>query len=94
VVPAARRNVNAPPDAKPGGFWPMLWVCEIKYVRTVKVSGRWDLQKMEYLMDQGRVQYGCWINMHQRVGEGVRWTREHDKRLWRCEATAKARMPA
>lgn len=87
VVMWDEADPNDPPDAK-GGNWPVLWACEIKYMHP-RDSG-WDLDKLRILVRQGKVRYGCWLNMDRAragTGDGLVWTRdEEDGRIWICDA--------
>ena len=45
--------------------WPMLWVCEIKYLNEWSISlqnDKWDIEKMRYLIKQADgAKYACWL---------------------------------
>jgi len=79
-----------PPDTQEGGFWPILWACEIKYTEGSDY-GTWDREKMEFLLDQKIVKFGCWVQMRREVGTGPAWVREMHERFWRCDATVTSR---
>ena len=78
---------DSPPDAEDQN-WPVLWACELKY-NGVDPTG-WDLEKLNYLADQGVVRYGCWITFARtraRSGSGIDWRRDSaGGRIWVCDA--------
>ena len=48
----------------------------------------WDLEKMQYLLEQNYVQYALWLNffhLHTEDGNGLSWSKPmKDKELWIC----------
>lgn len=81
-----------PPDAEGGCNWPMLWCCEIKYRTRIDPDGCWDMRKMETLIADGSLRYGCWVqlNVSRGKGNGGGWQKKHDRRLWYLNATLPA----
>ena len=64
------------PNLPPEDHWPVLWACEIKY-STGKPSD-WDIEKLEYLVSQSRIKFGCWLTLRfQRAvkGSGITWVK-------------------
>ena len=78
-------NPDNPPDTGGDTSWPILWVCEIKFYGESS-QGKWDIEKMSYLLTQGRAKYGCWLNMHlarAKRGSGMYCKKSvDDERLW------------
>lgn len=76
------------PNSPPNENWPTLWACEIKY--TTNEPGAWDIEKLEYLIEQKRIRFGGWLTMRfQRAkkGNGLLWKRNKlGSHLWTCEA--------
>jgi hypothetical protein len=80
---------NPPPEEQ----WPILWACEIKY--HAEEPGEWDVEKLDYLITQGKVQYGCWLTMLRSValtGKGITWQpAAQNAHIWLCKAQLPAR---
>lgn len=79
---------NNPPDAT-GGYWPILWACEIKYDTQIEPPSSWDLKKMKYLIGEKKLRFGCWLQMKLElgVGDGIVWQKEGlEQNLWYCNA--------
>ena len=76
-------------EAIDDGNWPMLWVCEIKY--TNQKTGKWDEEKLGYLISQKLTKFGCWVRMkieRATSGNGITWnTKLMDSKLWICDVT-------
>lgn len=71
--------------------WPMLWLCEIKANSSNKIDGSskdWDIEKLEYLLNQNYVRHALWLNFfhqHSKKGTGIEWSKPiKDKELWVC----------
>jgi len=78
------------PLQSPEDGWPILWACEIKYKNSTATE--WDIEKLGYLLDQKRIQFGCWLVfcMDDSLEKPlVSWTKSaHGKHLWKCIASA------
>jgi hypothetical protein len=79
------------PDSPPEPNWPILWLCEIKTNSGKGVSHgnkAWDVEKMEYIINQNYAQYGVWLNLfhrHAKKGNGITWQSLLKKsKLWVC----------
>jgi hypothetical protein len=85
-------DIPDPRNPPPEGHWPILWACEIKY--HAEEPSAWDLEKLDYLIAQGKVQYGCWLTMLRSValsGNGITWEpAPQNNQIWLC----KAQLPA
>jgi hypothetical protein len=70
--------------------WPILWACEIKYLDPASTG--WDLEKLEHLIDKGRIKYGCWLtfNFDKKISEAKFVWDKHSRgtNLWMCKVRA------
>jgi hypothetical protein len=78
------------PEDNSEEVWPILWACEIKYVNAEPTE--WDIEKLGYLLDQERIQYGCWLTfaLDSALKKPItKWDKvTHGARLWKCTAIA------
>lgn len=76
--------------------WPILWACEIKYVNAT--ASEWDVEKLGYLIDQGKIKFGCWLTfglLDKLVEPDIEWDqRTHGMKLWVCKASAPGLPPS
>lgn len=67
---------------------PILWACEIKYSYSKPDS--WDVDKLEYLINQSQINYGCWLTLikeRAKTKQSINWLRNKgNRKLWICEA--------
>lgn len=83
---------DALPDPlnQPEDRWPILWACEIKY--KYFPASEWDIEKLGYLLDQNRINFGCWLIflIDSSISKpSVSWEKSsHGMRLWKCTVTA------
>lgn len=72
--------------------WPILWACEIKYLDPAPTLR--DLEKLEYLVGNKRIEYGCWLtfNFDEKSSKAKHvWDKSsHGIRLWTCKVSAPA----
>lgn len=76
---------NAPPAD--WSDWPILFALELKYFAKPS-HDNWDIKKLKYLIDQGKIKYGCWLNIRRersKKGNGIEWE-QLQKNLWSCNA--------
>lgn len=68
--------------------WPILWACEIKY--TFSEPDNWDVEKLEYLIQQTKVEFGCWLMLIKKEAKGhasIVWQKDKaNGKLWACKA--------
>jgi len=80
----------ADPTIVPKDGWPVLWACEIKYKSSDHSD--WDEKKLGYLLDEKRIEFGCWLKFH--IDNSLReplisWDkRQYGTRLWVCTVSA------
>lgn len=74
------------PDYASGHTWPIAWACELKYGSAD--SGEWDAEKLKLLLADGRIKFGCAVNVHfspSADGIHIEWERTSpNSRLWIC----------
>lgn len=79
---------DIPDPESPPDDWPILWACEIKYTSSRPSS--WDIEKLEYLIKQKRIKFGCWLTLRFETSEqrnSSDWKRNKlGPKLWTCEA--------
>ncbi len=88
VIWADDRSRNKGPGGDTSTPWPIAWACELKYGSSNK--GEWDVKKLRLLIEQGKIEYGCAINIHFETGAdhvSVNWRKEivnqkRSRRLW------------
>ena len=77
------------PKYEEGESWPILWACELKYGSGD--DGKWDIEKLGLLLDQGKIKFGCVVRIHfihTPKGIGVEWDNtRHGRHLWICDAS-------
>ena len=74
------------PNYQAREIWPIAWACEIKY-RSAD-PGDWDRRKLTLLHSQGRINYGCMVDVQlsrKTSGVDVEWNKIAGERfLWHC----------